>query len=94
MLLESGDRLPTATLYAGRWGALRLTPDGTHVPATTQARIFTLLGSQEWFQKVAPESLDGPEAAMSALGHDTERRERVRQEIAGRHLAVSDDLSI
>jgi hypothetical protein len=94
MLLESGDRLPTATLYAGRWGALRLTPDGTRVPATTQARIFTLLGSQEWFQKVVPESLGGPEAAMSALGHDAERRERVRQEIAGRHLAVSDDLSI
>jgi hypothetical protein len=93
MLLESGDRLSTATLYAGRWGALRLTPDGTPVLATTQAHIFTLLGSQEWFQDVVPESVDGPEAAMSALGHDAERRERVRREMAGRHLAVSDDLA-
>lgn len=93
VLLESGDRLPATTLYVGRWGALRLTPDGTRVRATIQARLFTLLNSQEWFQNVVPESQDGPEAAMSALGHDAERRRRVRQEIAQRRLAVPDDLS-
>ena len=83
-----------ATLYAGRWGVLRLTPSGARVPATTQSRIFTLLSSQEWFQNIVPESLNGPEAAMWALGQDARRRGRVRREMAARHLVVSDDLSL
>ncbi|PZS12777.1 MAG: hypothetical protein DLM60_21735 [Pseudonocardiales bacterium] len=92
--LESGDRVHTATLYAGRWGVLRLTPGGARVPATTQSRIFTLLSSQEWFQNIVPESLNGPEAAMWALGQDARRRGRVRQEMAERHLVTSDDLLV
>jgi hypothetical protein len=92
--LESGHRLYAVTLYAGRWGILRLTSDGARVPATTQFQIFTLLGSQEWFRNIVPESLEGPEAAVSALGRDAGRRGRVRQEMAERHLSVSDGMSM
>jgi hypothetical protein len=66
ILLESGDPLYAATVYAGRWGVLRFAPDGPQMSATTQSRVFTVLGSQEWFQNIIPESLDGPEAAQNS----------------------------
>lgn len=90
--LESGAPIGTATLYAGRWGVLRIAPNGPLISATTQSRIFTVLGSQEWFQNIVPESLNGPGEAQSALAQDAGRRERVRKEMAEQHLVAPDNL--
>lgn len=92
--LESGDSLRTVTLYAGLWGALRLVSAGPPVPATTQACLFTLLSSTEWFQDLVPESIDGPQSAIAALATDASRRECVRSVMAEQRLAVSDELSV
>lgn len=91
--IESGIELPSFALYRGRWGALRPEPGAEPLRATSQARIFTLLATFDWFLALVPELREGAEHAAGVLARDEGRRKRVRHEFASRGLVASDNLA-
>jgi hypothetical protein len=92
MTLESGETLNQYALYQGRWGALRLTPTGPPLPATSQDEVYGKLAELAWFEYLVPESRNGVEAAIQALGADGRRRSGMRNAFAREGLTVNDGL--
>ncbi|HEX2418019.1 MAG TPA: hypothetical protein VHJ83_07840 [Micromonosporaceae bacterium] len=93
-LLETGERVEIFSLYRGRWGALRLTPDGPSIDATNQENILGILGSLAWFRLLVPESQEGTLATVTALAGDEQRRIQVRERIAAEGLTGNDGLAL
>jgi hypothetical protein len=93
-LLESGERVEVFSMYRGKWGALRLSPDAPPVEATQQEEVLNLLGSLPWFYDLVPELREGASAAAYALAGDERRRTEVRERMAAEGLAGSDGLEL
>ena len=92
-LLPSGEQIEVFSMYRGRWGALRSAATAiAPIEATTQERVFDLLGSQDWFKSLVPECEDGPSSALRALGSDERRRAEIREQMARRGLTSGDGL--
>lgn len=89
--LESGERLARVQMYRGCWGILQSSPSGPVLQAMSQTELFRILGNQEWFVRVVPESRKGVEFAIRALA-DARRRDEIRREMARLGLAVDDGL--
>lgn len=74
--------------YRGRWGALRWPGAPRPAPAGTQAQVFDRLAELGWFCELVGE---GPLRARQArLSGDPALRDRIRDELAARGMAVPD----
>lgn len=93
-LLETGQRVEIFSMYRGRWGTLRLTPDGPSIDATNQENILGLLGSLSWFRLLVPESQEGALATVTALAGDERRRIQIRERMAAEGLTGNDGLAL
>jgi hypothetical protein len=88
LTLESGERIAAYSLYRGNWGALRWRGDTGPVVAGSQTQVYARLSHDHWFRELA--GSDGAEAQQARLRADKALRDRVRDELAGRGLALPD----
>lgn len=76
------------SVYRGKWGALRWPGDDRPARAGTQAQVFTRLGRFDWFRDLV--GADGLGDRQRRLAADPALRDRVREQLFAREMAVSD----
>ncbi|MEP6561605.1 MAG: hypothetical protein ABJD68_11120 [Nakamurella sp.] len=88
LTLESGEAVPRYSAYRGSRGALRWPGEAGPAPAATQQDTHGRLARSVWFAGLVGR-VDVP-AQVQLLRQDKSLRDRVRDELAARGMAVAD----
>jgi hypothetical protein len=88
-LVVAATEVPISYLaYRGKWGALRWPGEARPTPASSQAGVFGRLGTLDWFRDLV--GAGGLADRQRRLAADPALRNRVRDELAARGMAVPD----
>jgi hypothetical protein len=88
LTLESGVPVPRYSAYRGKWGALHLPAQHGPVRAGSQQDVHAELAGQGWFAELF--SRVSVQEQVDLLRADKALRDRVRDELGARGMAVMD----
>ncbi|MET0966017.1 MAG: hypothetical protein ABWZ02_06450 [Nakamurella sp.] len=88
LTLESGATVPRYSAYRGSWGALRWPAEQLPAAARAQAAMHAELARCDWFADLLGRV--GVSEQVELLRADKALRDRVRDELAARGMAVAD----